>query len=101
MEYMSGAPLDAILPTLVSHDDKKRAIGQVAAIARGLQAFQLPSTVQGFGGLNFDDEGNIVAAQLTLFSGGPYTTYSEMLTCLLAEQLAKSDSSTMTVAIGH
>ncbi|KAJ4307572.1 hypothetical protein N0V84_012635 [Fusarium piperis] len=95
MEFMSGAPLDAILPTLVSYNDKKRAIEQVAAIFRGLQTFELPSTIQGFGGFNFDDEGNIVAAQLTLFPRGPYTTYSEMLTSLLKEQLAKSDSSTI------
>ncbi|CAH0023461.1 unnamed protein product [Clonostachys rhizophaga] len=100
MEYMSGAPLDAILPTLV-YDDKERAIGQVAAIVRGLQTFELPSTIQGFGGLNFDNEGNIVAAQLTLSTGGPYTTYSEMLTSLLDEQLAKSDSSNIIQALNN
>lgn len=93
MEYMSGAPLDSILPTLATHDEKKKAIRRLAAVVRALQPFELPSTIQGFGGLNFDDEGNIGTAQLTLATGGPYKTYAEMLISLLNNELARSEGS--------
>lgn len=91
MEHMSGTPLDASFQTMCSDEEKMRVLREVASIVLSLQQFELPKTIQLFGGLSFDCEGKIVSAPLTVFHGGPFETYQEMITTILKEQLAAAD----------
>ena len=74
-------------------NDKRHVIAQMGQILRCLQQFQVPSAAAGFGGLNFDADGNIVAGPTSIPGGGPCSShgalYAEILDTQLA--LAKSD----------
>lgn len=92
MEHMRGTPLDAEFEEM-RFDDKRKTLKEVAGIIRAIQQYELPESIQGFGGLDFDRDGNIVSASLTLFSCGPFTTYSKLVKGILREQLAATDKS--------
>ncbi|KAK2758251.1 hypothetical protein FQN54_004096 [Arachnomyces sp. PD_36] len=90
MEHMRGVPLDAAFEEMTLND-KTKTLGEIASIVRAMQEYELPESIKGFGGLDFDRDGNIVSAPLTVFSCGPFTTYSELVKGILREQLAAAD----------
>jgi len=92
MEYMRGTPLDANFEEM-SSDNKKKTLKEVAGIVLAMQQYELPGSIQGFGGLDFDCDGNIVSGPLTVFSCGPFPTYSMLVKSLLYEQLAATEKS--------
>ncbi|QSZ35263.1 hypothetical protein DSL72_008132 [Monilinia vaccinii-corymbosi] len=92
MENITGIPLVIELDKLGLRG-QTRALQEVARVVLAFQQYELPESVQWFGGLDFDDDGNIVSAPLTLFSCGPFTTYPEMLKCIFRERLAAAEES--------
>ncbi|KAK0122261.1 hypothetical protein ONS95_010511 [Cadophora gregata] len=92
MEHMRGTPLDANFEDM-SSDDKNKTLKEVADIVRAMQQYELPESIQGFGGLDFGSDGNIVSGPLTVFPCGPFTTYSMLVKGVLYEQLAAADKS--------
>jgi hypothetical protein len=94
MEHMRGTPLDVKFEEM-SSDDKNKTLKEVAGIVWAMQQYELPESIQGFGGLDFDRDGNIISAPLTVFSCGPFTTYSMLVKGVLCEQLAATDKSSI------
>ena len=92
MEHMRGTPLDAAFDAM-SSDDQSKSLKELAGIVRALQQYELPESIQEFGGLDFDHDGKIVSAQLTVFACGPFTTYPMLINGILYEQLAAADKS--------
>jgi hypothetical protein len=87
MEHMRGTSLDANFEYMRS-DDKNKTLKEVAGIVWAMQQYELPESIQGFGGLDFDRDGNTVSRRLTVFSCGPFTTYSMLINGILYDQLA-------------
>ncbi|KAF6788131.1 hypothetical protein CSOJ01_15101 [Colletotrichum sojae] len=71
--------------------DKSDLLGQMADILACLQAFELPETVDRFGGLRFDEDGNVVSAQMTMFKGEPSATYKDFLRGIFRVKLQEAD----------
>ena len=93
MEFMNGLPLDEYISELTDDDKQKREIiGQVASVLSAFQEFQLPSTIRGFGGLSFNDQGDIISGPLTTSQCGPFDTYLAMMKAVFREKLLHSDS---------
>jgi hypothetical protein len=92
MEHMRGTPPDAEFEGM-SLDDQNKFSREVAGVIRAMQQYEPPESIQGFGGLDFDRDGTIVTALLTLFSCGPFTTYSKLVKGVLREQLDATDMS--------
>lgn len=90
-QYMPGKKLDFVMRTL-ELEDKKPILRQLAEIIKALQDYELPNTIQGYGGLTFDTLGNIISAQLTLLRGGPYPTYEAYYKGLLQAHLEQADN---------
>lgn len=86
-EYMNGRPLDKAFE-IMSLEDKKELLMQMAEILYALQHYQLPSTIKEYGGLTFDEAGNIISAPMTLHPCGPFQNYEELYTGILQSQLA-------------
>jgi hypothetical protein len=92
MEHMGGTPLDEAIQAMGS-DEKRKILKEVATIVLDLQQFNLPESIQNFGGLDFDSQGHFVSASLTVFQCGPFPTYGDMIKGILREQLATADKS--------
>lgn len=56
-----------------------------------LQRFRLPSTIDRYGGVGFDAEGNYVNTALSMFDAGPFETYPELLRATITSKLIKAD----------
>lgn len=73
-------------------EDKKRdLLAQIAAVFKLIQSYELPSSVKGYGGLRFDEAGNIVTGPTAIPCGGPFETYPEMHAQMLRFQLEEAD----------
>lgn len=75
-------------------EDKKRdLLTQIAAVFKFIQSYELPPSVKGYGGLRFDEAGNIVTGPTSIPCGGPFETYPEMHAQMLRFQLREADRS--------
>jgi len=91
LQYMPGTMPDRVFEEL-SLDDKRVILGQMADIFSLMQSFKLPDTVTALGGLSFDDQAEIVSAQMTLLKGGPFESQVDLLTAHFKAQLEEADS---------
>ncbi|KAJ4153760.1 hypothetical protein LMH87_010234 [Akanthomyces muscarius] len=91
-EYKKGQDLDGQLP-LLSGEEKKNVLEHIAKIVAALQNAPVPATVDQFGGLTFDDQGNIVSAQMVLVKDGPFGLYANVWEAKLQAQLDESQTS--------
>lgn len=73
-QYMSGSGPLAEFPSW-SEEDKANILEQMADVLACLQRFQLPSTIDQYGGVGFDVEGNYVNTALSMYDAGPFETY--------------------------
>jgi len=96
LQHMAGSMPDKTFNDLPLRS-KRIILGQMADIFSLIQKFELPSTVNGFGGLRFDEGGEVVSAQMTLVKGGPWEGYEELVMTDLAERLKTAEE---TVVIG-
>jgi len=72
----------------LSSTKKREILQQLAVIFQKLQAYQLPETIKGYGGLNFDNDGNVVVGPTAIWGGGPCTSYVDLYVECLQTQLA-------------
>ncbi|KAJ5593541.1 hypothetical protein N7537_010445 [Penicillium hordei] len=89
-EYMPGTPLDENLDNM-SLKGKRNILGQIAKLLKGLQDFALPDSITDFGGLTFDNEGDLISAPMTNCNIGPWPTYEASFKAQLEHALKKSD----------
>lgn len=93
MEYKSGINLLSKEITISSlRDDKKHTIlSQMAEILGAFQRLLLPESITKFGGLTFNGQGEIVSAEMTIVSGGPFATYEEMQKAFWQSEISEAD----------
>ncbi|KID65406.1 uncharacterized protein G6M90_00g052630 [Metarhizium brunneum] len=89
-QYMHGTMPDRGFEDLTLQD-KSVVLGQMADILALLQQFKIPTTVDRFGGLKFDEDGKVVSAQMTLFKGEPCTTYKDLLSAIFKVKFQEAD----------
>ena len=66
----------------------------MAALLKALQTYRLPSTIQGFGGVAFDQSGAAVSAILPSVGRGPWASYAAYFLDKLKFALEKADENT-------
>ncbi|KAK4170908.1 hypothetical protein QBC36DRAFT_250527 [Triangularia setosa] len=64
----------------------------MAKIVKALQACSLPSTITGYGGLTFNEVGEIVSAAMPTVGAGPWPSYQASFQYRLGLALKKADS---------
>lgn len=89
-QYMPGTIPAKTFETL-SLEDKSIVLGQMADILALLQQFDIPKTVERFGGLKFDEHGNIISGQMSLFKGEPSETYKDFIRSIFKVKLQEAD----------
>lgn len=89
-QYMPGRTLDAEFSKM-AFQDKKSILRQMAEILAKLQQYQLPRTIKDYGGLSFDESGNVISGPMTIVHGGPFPTYEALYREMLRLQLDKAD----------
>ena len=92
-ECMSGEPL---LQDFQGMKDEEQAtvLEQMADILASFQAYKIPDSVQGFGGLRFGPHGEFNSAPLSIFAGGPFPTYEALIRKTIESKLLKSEDDT-------
>ncbi|TGJ86253.1 hypothetical protein E0Z10_g2563 [Xylaria hypoxylon] len=65
-QLMPGEPVESSYENM-NVQQKKGILSQMARLLKGLQDFQLPETITGFGGVTFDKKGRIVITTNLLF----------------------------------
>jgi hypothetical protein len=90
LQHMPGIMPDKGFSDL-SLADKRIIRAQMADIFALIQKFELPETINSFGGLTFDKNGDIVSAQMTLVSCGPFETYKDMFLANFKDSLKEAD----------
>lgn len=91
-EYKKGVQLDKALREL-GEEEQRDIVRQAVAVYKRIQDYQLPESVQGYGGLQFNSTGTIITGETTIPCGGPFETLSEMYAQMLRRQLDESDTS--------
>ncbi|CZR67405.1 uncharacterized protein PAC_17304 [Phialocephala subalpina] len=90
-ECMHGESLSKRFSEL-SASQPEDVLVQVAHMFKLIQNYQLPPTVTGFGGLNFDSNGQVVVGGLTIWFGGPFQTFQDMYLHIFRKQLELSET---------
>ncbi|WQF82783.1 Putative aminoglycoside phosphotransferase, protein kinase-like domain superfamily [Colletotrichum destructivum] len=75
-----------------SLQDKTVLLGQMADILALLQNYTVPETVSKYGGLRFDENGNVISGQMTMFTGEPSLTYRDFLRGIFKVKLEEADN---------
>lgn len=90
-EFKSGETLSAAWDGL-SLTNKETLLTQIAQIYTTLQQCELPETVNAFGGLQFNDDGEIVSGPHVFGFGGPYASLEDLYVGMFKKQLELADS---------
>lgn len=89
-EFKQGDTMSDADAKVLGEKDLKLVCSQIAAVAKAFQSYELP--INGYGGLTFDDAGNMDTTKVIFRVGGPFSTYREYLKATLEWQLAQSDN---------
>lgn len=89
-ELMPGAPVDESFDAM-DLQQKCRIFAQMAQLLKSLQAYKLPNSITGFGGVTFDDAGHIISAAMTSVGAGPWPSYEASFKGRLEVALRKAD----------
>lgn len=92
-EFKEGDVLSQDALTTLDAEKRGFVFEQVARIVKGLQDYELPKTLDTYGGVGFDAEGGMVGAKMVLPCGGPFASYGALLRAMCEWQLAASDRS--------
>lgn len=90
-DMMPGLPLDDAFSPTAPIEQKRGVLGQMAKILKGLQDFQLPQSIEGWGGLTFDNGGTIISAAMPSVGAGPWFSLEESYRSRLKVALDMSD----------
>lgn len=88
-EFKNGESLSHDELQALTEQDVAFVCKQLASVVKALQDYQLPVT--GYGGLTFDDAGNMSTTKIIFRTGGPFSTYAEYLKVTLEWQLSQSE----------
>lgn len=91
-ERMTGTPCDEAFGAM-DVDGKKGVVAQMAALLKGLQDYQLPASVRGWGGLTFGRAGEIVSAPMASVGAGPWGSFEQSYVARFRAKLALADAS--------
>jgi len=72
--------------------EKKNVLAQMARILKALQDYQLPSSIEHYGGVTFDRDGQIVSTAMTSVGSGPWQSYEDYFRDRLGRALKQADS---------
>jgi hypothetical protein len=92
-EWMSGDPLPIDFQSM-KDDVQAKILEQMADILGCFQAYRVPASVKGFGGLCFGPNGEFNSGPLSILDGGPFQTYEALVRKTIESKLQKSDSDT-------
>lgn len=92
-EFMEGDSLSPDEILALDHDTRQSLLYQLAQVVKAFQDYEVPKTVSMFGGLKFNDQGEIVNTISTLPCGGPFQTYPQFVRGMCTWQLKMSDRS--------
>jgi len=90
-ELMPGSPLDAAFDAMAL-EQKRKIFAQMAEVLTRLQTFQLPESITDFGGVTFDNAGQIVSAEMPTVGAGPWDSYEASFKGRLEVALRKADA---------
>jgi len=68
-KFMTGVPLDESLKQM-SMSDKENVFAQMAKIVGAMQRLEVPQSVTGFGGLTYNEHGELVSDVMTSVDEG-------------------------------
>jgi hypothetical protein len=85
-QHMPGGSLNEDLASLAIPDQQK-ILDQISKVFKVIQSYKLPSAIQGYGGLNFDEHGNVVVGPTAIPCGGPFSSLTDMYKQLLRKQI--------------
>jgi hypothetical protein len=88
-EWMLGSKLEDEEWKALDVGKRDDVLTQMATIVKALQGFELP--FQHFGGVGYDEEGNLVGRAMTIPCGGPFETYAKLCEGMLEWQLSARD----------
>jgi len=91
MQSMPGVPLVDKFSDLDA-EKQRDLVSQIARVFKLKQTYQLPPSVKGYGGLNFDSEGNIVVGPTPIAGGGPSDSFAELYAEYFQTQRALADT---------
>lgn len=90
-QLMPGKQLDAGMKSMDLHG-KSIIFAQMAKMLSAIQTYQLPESIEYFGGLTLDHEGLPISAAMTSVDAGPWTSYEESWRERLRVGLEKADA---------
>ncbi|KAH8890678.1 hypothetical protein GQ53DRAFT_170527 [Thozetella sp. PMI_491] len=89
-EFRAGIELTKVFQNLTLAG-KKDVIEVIADIFSCIQSLELPPTITKFGGLTFDEHGQVIQGQMPILKGGPWESYAEVWHARLRGELKGSD----------
>lgn len=93
-EWMEGEPLDKDAIRRLSPENRQNIFNQIAMVVKAFQDYELPESLKNnFGGVSFDDNGDMVGCKMALPCGGPFSSYKGLLKGMCQYQLDASDRS--------
>lgn len=90
-EFMPGESVNEEFESM-SLGEKKPILAQMAEILKALQDFQLPSSIENYGGVTFNDADQMVSAAMTSVGSGPWPLYMDYFQDRLQRALQQADS---------
>lgn len=92
-EWIEGEALDMDGLRKLGKTGERAYFRQIAQVVKLLQDYKLPTTIKGYGGVVFDNDGNMVSSKMSLPCGGPFSTYKALLKGMCQWQLNAADRS--------
>jgi hypothetical protein len=77
IEHMSGVNIVEEFPSL-DLDKKRDILRDMALIFKCIQSYQLPQKLQGYGGLNYDEDGDMILGKTPIAGGGPCNSLADL-----------------------
>ncbi|KAH0254492.1 hypothetical protein KCU91_g17973, partial [Aureobasidium melanogenum] len=93
-EYMPGIEVESKFHTELTRENQHYILSQMASTLKAVQDFDLPPKASGFGGLAFDDDGEVISGPYVVEPyDGPYPDMISMYKGMLQAQLKEADRS--------
>jgi hypothetical protein len=89
-ELMPGSPVDEAFKTM-DHEQKKKIFVEMTELLKGLQEYKLPKTITAFGGMTYDDAGQIISEAMPSVGAGPWPSFEASFIGRLEVALKKPD----------